>query len=157
MFVTVVGGTKSQKRRVSSMVEFCAKKLLPRMTSLDIIVNLITIPSDACGYCIAYSEGNNLDRPRDFVLQVDRTNKLHTVLETVAHEMIHLKQYARGELYYSTVKRKHRWHGRWINYRLSYAQQPWEKEAYNEEKTLLNCWLKKEGLHLKKWAQQDTT
>ena len=155
MLVIVIGGTASQKRRVTSMVEFCAQQLAPRLKSLEVIVKLIAIPSVAHGYCMAYADGPRLDRPRDFIIEVDRTNNLRLVLETVAHEMVHVKQYARGELYYSPIKRKYRWCGRWINYRISYWQQPWEKEAYKKEKVLLDSWLKKEGLQNRKWAKEE--
>ena len=39
IFVDVIGGSKSQKKHVKNMVEFCVKTLMPRM-NLDITVNL---------------------------------------------------------------------------------------------------------------------
>ena len=38
MFVEVIGGSKSQKKHVANMVEFCVKTLMPRL-KLDITLN----------------------------------------------------------------------------------------------------------------------
>ena len=77
IFVDVNGGSKSQKKHVQGMVEFCVKTLMPRM-NLDITVNLCK-PTGAMGYCL--EEDNN----RTFELEIDKTQSLRAVLETVAH------------------------------------------------------------------------
>jgi hypothetical protein len=59
------------------------------------------------------------------------------MMQTLAHEMVHAKQYIRGELngYNQSWKgRKPR------NYK--YENAPWEKEAYGREEELYQkCWL----------------
>jgi hypothetical protein len=88
MFLEVIGGSKSQKKHTQGMVEFCANKLMPRLYNLDITVRLCK-PKGALGYCL------ELEDKRTFELEIDRTQPLRQLLETVAHEMVHVKQYAR--------------------------------------------------------------
>ena len=47
--------------------------------------------------------------------------------------MVHVKQFARCELYESTVADKHRWRGEWLNKDPEYWDQPWEVEAHGKE------------------------
>ena len=119
MFVEVVGGSKSQKRHTQGMVEFCAKKLMPRLYNLDIFVHLCK-PTGALGYCL------ELENNRTFELEIDRTLPLRQLLETVAHEMVHVKQYALGEL---NDEMTH-WRGLKIDSdSIPYDEQEWEIEA----------------------------
>jgi hypothetical protein len=47
---------------------------------------------------------------------------------TLAHEMVHVRQYAKMEL----NEEMNRWHGEYVNTDLiPYHEQPWEIEAYD--------------------------
>lgn len=152
--ITVTGGTKSQQKYVTSMVEFIVNKLMPRMYNLDITVKLRDLKGTAYGYCLALAEdGERSDRPRTFEIEVHSKMKLRKVLETVAHEMVHVKQYARGELYQGVRIAKHRWQGKWVSNNLSYWDCPWEIEAHGREAGLFVQWAEKERLGHHKWAQ----
>ena len=64
-----------------------------------------------------------------------RRPKLDQILETLAHELIHAKQYLRGEI----NQRNLIWRGDRGPYDckcVTYRHTPWEKEAYNQEKDL---------------------
>jgi len=71
-----------------------------------------------------------------------RRPKLDQMLETLAHELIHAKQFIRGEI----NQRNLIWRGSSGPYdcrRLTYRKTPWEKEAYSQEKGLkLTYWDK---------------
>ena len=86
--VEVLGGTQSQRKYAESMVQFCIDTLMPRMTTLDIEVKL-TVPQGAMGYCL------ETDNNRTFEIELDRKLSLRKLMETLAHEMVHVKQYAR--------------------------------------------------------------
>lgn len=145
IFVDVIGGSKSQKKHVKNMVEFCVKTLMPRM-NLDVTVNLCK-PTGAMGYCL--QEENN----RTFELEIDKTQSLRGLLETVAHEMVHVKQYARGELYQGIRVNKHRWQGEWLEDNIDYWDLPWEIEAHGREIGLFVRWAEESGLAGKRWTQ----
>ena len=90
----------------------------------------------AYGYCHIIDD--DLNRPREFMIELDASMKygFDQILTWLAHEMVHLKQFVRGELFdYETgkVQWKRRMYGR-----VHYDDQPWEKEAYRLEEKLYN-------------------
>ena len=88
----------------------------------------------AYGYC--HITDDNLNRPREFMIELDTSMKygFDQILTWLAHEMVHLKQFVRGELcdYESgRVQWKNRMYGN-----VHYEDQPWEREAYRLETKL---------------------
>ena len=151
--IEVIGGTASQKKHIHSVVEFCIQKLMPRMTNLDITIRLKDLKGDAYGYCLSNDDESRNDRPRVFELDIHNKMPLRRLLETICHEMVHVKQYARGELYESTIKNQHRWHGVWLNKDPDYWDCPWEIEAHGRETGLFIRWAEANDLGKKKWTQ----
>ena len=142
MFIEVIGGSKSQKNHVEKMVAFCAKKLMPKM-NLDITVNLCK-PTGAMGYCL------EADDKRTFELEIDKSQSLRALLETVAHEMVHVKQYARREL----NPNKEVWMGKTYNPKdVNYWDLPWEIEAHGREVGLFVRYCEENNLAKHKWTQ----
>lgn len=142
--IEVRGGKAYQKKYVKSVVEFCIKKLMPRMDSLDITVVLKDLKSDAYGYCLS-------ETTREFELEIHKRLPLRKLLTTVAHEMVHVKQYARRELTGDDV-----WQGKTINpKKVDYWDKPWEIEAHGRECGLFVRWAEENNLGKKKWTHDD--
>ena len=140
--VEITGGTKSQRSYAESMVHFCINTLMPRMTSLDIVVK-ITRSQGAMGYCL------ETDNNRTFEIELDRTLTLRKLMETLAHEMVHVKQYARRELNPTTEA----WMGKTYNpKKISYWDLPWEIEAHGREIGLFVRWCESND-YSAKWTQ----
>jgi hypothetical protein len=59
---------------------------------------------------------------------------LEALTRTLAHEMVHAKQFLRGELTNSF-----RWHGSTAWKKAKYEDQPWEQEAIQYEETIELC------------------
>lgn len=139
--VEIIGGTAQQKKYVESMVHFCIKKLMPKVRTLDLEIKLKTIKDDVYGYCLSVTR-------REFEIEVDRNLSLRRLLTTVAHEMVHVKQYARGEL-----KGDYIWHGKTYHpKKVDYWDEPWEIEAHGRECGLFIRWAEEEGIGHKKWT-----
>lgn len=153
--ITIRGGSASQKRRARSIVQFCIAKLMPRLEYIDITVHLKDLQGEVYGYCLALDEGNRADRPRSFEIEVEKNMPLRKVITTIAHEMVHVKQYARGELYQGARIAKHRWQGKWLSNGISYWDQPWEIEAHGREVGLFIQWAELEGIGHLKWTRDD--
>jgi len=143
--VKVTGSGKNKRENVKSLVEFCIKKLMPRLKDkLKINIELVcrlTEKESLAGDCIWEDESCN--RPREFSIRIDSTQDETAMMETVAHEMVHVKQYAKGELkdFFSTTK-VCKWQGKKINLsKMNYYDQPWEIEAHGREKGLYIQWL----------------
>lgn len=155
MKISITGGTKSQKKYVKRITKFCVHKLMPRMDLLELNIRIRTFgkhENDCYGYCLATDE-TSLSRPREFDIDINSKLKLRTLLETVAHEIVHVKQFARGELYQSSVTAKHRWRGKWLARTPSYWNQPWEWEAHGREPGLFIQWCETERIGHLKWAR----
>ena len=141
--ITVTGGTLKQRKYVESMVQFCIDTLMPRMRTLEIEVKLCT-PKGAMGYCL------ELDNNRQFEIEADRKLRMRKLLETIAHEMVHVKQYARRELHPDADI----WMGKTYNpEKISYWDLPWEIEAHGREVGLFVRWAEENKLGHLKWTQ----
>ena len=130
------------KKRVESIVHYCIAKLMPRMQTLDIDVKLTNLKGEAYGYCLS------LDK-RTFELEIEKKLNLKTLLTTVAHEMVHVKQYARAELKEGT------WQGKLINPNQSYWDRGYEIEAHGREYGLFVRWAEANKLGERQWTYED--
>jgi hypothetical protein len=153
--ITVTGGSWRQRRYVQGIAEFCVQKLMPRMHDIEIEIKLKKFAknSNAYGYCMPIDDYEVYDRPRHFELEINCGLRLRRLLETVAHELVHAKQFARGELYQGIRMSKNRWQGEWINNDVDYWDLPWEIEAHGREVGLFVRWAEEAGLAYKRWTQ----
>ena len=123
--VAVEGGNKTQREICEKVVHYMIGKLMPRMRTLDIEVQLKNLTGDAVGFCMM--EENN----RQFTIEADRKLGIKDLVTTICHEMIHVKQYARKEMDDWSGKGLARWKGKTFNAeKTDYYNLPWEKEAY---------------------------
>ena len=103
--------------------------------SLEIIVKK---DLDAYGYCCHLdTEG----KARNFEIELKEDKCVNDLLSTLAHEMVHLKQYATGHLKDIANSPKIKWGKRVYESIVpetlkSYYATPWEKEACAKEKKL---------------------
>jgi len=139
--IMVTGGTKRQRELVESIAEYCVKKLMPRKRNLDVNIHLSNI-DDALGYCHEEFAGS-------YAIEIDKRQSMRRLLETVAHEIVHVKQYARRE-----INGKDCWYGKYINTtKTEYWDLPWEIEAHGREVGLFIRWAQSSGNAGRAWAQ----
>ena len=138
--IVEVEGYRSQNltlyQSVGNAASFYGEVLLGKRMAKNILVEIkltkeLKQKEQAYGFC--HITDDDLDRPREFMIELDTSmkNSFDQILTWLAHEMVHLKQFVRGELYdYATgnVQWKSRTYGR-----VHYNDQPWEKEAYRLE------------------------
>jgi len=87
----------------------------------------------AYGFC--HIIGDDFNKPREFMIELDASMKwdFAQILTWLAHEMVHLKQFVKKELFdyeYGATQWKSRLYS--IS-KVSHDDQPWEKEAYRLE------------------------
>lgn len=141
--ITISGSTKRKRELAKSVVDFMISSLLPRHRTLNIEIILSNLQKETgvCGFCNAFSR-------RDFLIEVDKTLCIYDLIETICHEMIHLKQHARRELKRYNYKEKS---VLWKNKKYSidsenYNDFPWEKEAYEYEFIYAKEFLTSQGV-----------
>ena len=129
--VEIVGGKKKERELALEVVNWCIKKMMPRMKTLEIVVSFENI--EAYGYCMEE------DTNREFTLTIRKGLPIQELIGTIVHEMIHVKQYARKEL--RNVNGRTMWKKK-DHSDTPYMDSPWEKEAYKLEKPYtLECFL----------------
>lgn len=74
--------------------------------------------------------------PKYLVMFVDSGLDMERLVLTLAHEMVHVKQYARGQIKHKLGGKTYYWMGKPI--RKQYYDQPWEVEAFSKERVLAN-------------------
>ena len=79
--------------------------------------------------CTGHSESN-----REFEIEVDKRLRKNQFISTVIHEMVHVWQYATKQLTQKGCNEF--WRGK--DYTdISYSKQPWERQAYRMEESIL--------------------
>jgi len=92
---------------------------------------------------IGFSEitGDNW-RPRDFKIVLDSKLSNRATIRTLMHEMVHIKQWSRGELKEITKPEcKTLWFDE-DHTETEYQDQPWEIEAYVLQEPLADAYIK---------------
>ena len=115
-------------------------KRLARAISVRVIFKKDYLKKSGCsGTCIWEDD---YVRPREFLVELDSSDKPDVILQNFAHEMVHVKQWARGELKdvmrgYSLCK----WKGELVDTeKVEYYDTPWEIEAFGREYGLFIRW-----------------
>lgn len=139
-------------------LEFCAETLIGRRLSknLNVFVEGSTVLKKNEG---RVAECDWLDkgvRSRDFEINVDVTVSKRDLFIALGHELIHVKQYAKGELRdrWNTSGDVKYWFGRPVlctdN---NYLGRPWEKEAFSKDEKLFDEWCKMCNISHYKWTK----
>lgn len=127
-----------QKKIAKSFCDFAMRKFMPRKCdSITIRIHgSDTLFKDEYVYAdVIYEESHC---PRDFKVRIDTTIDNETFIRSLAHECVHIKQWAKGEMkQYERDYKMTRWHKQKINHeRVKYYDQPWEIEAHGREQGL---------------------
>ena len=81
---------------------------------------------------------NTSGRAREFNIEINGTISAADKIRTLAHEMVHVKQYAYDELNSEMTM----WRGKKVNPdKIPYAQQPWEIEAWTKGDKLYRSFM----------------
>lgn len=97
---------------------------------------------DAYGYA-SVEDYNDSGKPRDFLIELYPHLAAYDILKTLAHEMVHVKQYAYSEM----NEEGSRWKGNRVDITtIDYWTEPWEIEAHGMEPGLFTKFAIKEKL-----------
>ena len=146
--IVYIDGYRSHNLQLSASllesVYFYAYELLggrqARHLTIEIkLTNELKKKTGAYGLCLIIDD--DLNKPREFMVELDASmkNSFKQILIWLAHEMVHVKQFVRGELCDYENKRV-KWKSKQYPETINYNNQPWEKEAYRLEEKLFNLW-----------------
>lgn len=148
--IKVTGKNTSQKMLAKKVAEFALKKLLPRHRTIEIVIKFRNLEG-VLGLC-DYTDTNI--NPRQFEILLEKNLSDELIIETIMHEIIHVKQMVRNEMQ-DRVKSGYKklWKGK-DHTNLPYDKQGWEVEAYKMELELVREFLEKNQDELKRLAQK---
>ena len=128
----VINGKLNKKQR--NALEYYARLLFtPQLLKhIEITVKFVKLQDYHHGL-VTVDDYNVLGSPRAFIIEINRTDNQETKLVSLAHELVHVKQYARNELNEEMTY----WRGNYVNSdEIPYEHQPWEIEAESKGKEL---------------------
>ena len=138
-----------------AMTEFAMSRLVPSNRLRKNISIDVHLKHHAEGGEAMMSEYTNPRRPREFKVIVDHhraeyddygrkrteTEWGHNILKTLAHELVHVKQYVMGELKWRDAGLLYKGTNHNPENLMEYFELPYEIEAYGREKGLLAGFL----------------
>ena len=101
MILNIKGSNRRTRKLVDRATWWYAEKLMGKrlMSGLEININLSkTLLNKDGNEGTAIWEDESI-RPKEFTIELDLTFSIRDVLITLAHEMVHVKQWAKGEMY----------------------------------------------------------
>lgn len=143
MQLSIVGCPDKKRFRpyVKRAAIFYAEQLMsPRVLENIFIRIKFNSKIDAHGYA-SVTEFSPTYKPRQFEIELHPGIGAKEILKTLAHEMVHIKQYAMGDMNINGT--------RWMGSRVDepdYWVQPWEIEAYGTQPGLWVKFAKEEKL-----------
>ena len=145
MRLSIVGCPDKERFRpyVKSAVKFYAEELISKKLLENIFLQIkFNKNIDVHGYA-TIEEFNDSGKPREFMIEVNPDIGGREILDTLAHEMVHVKQYVYGEMDESLT----RWKDIPIDSdKVEYYSHPWEIEAYGMAVGLFTKFAIKERL-----------
>ena len=144
MQLSIVGCPVKERFRpyVKIAAIFFAEQLISKKMLENIYLRIkFDSKLEVYGYA-SVEEYNDSGKPREFCIEINPNIGAHDILETLAHEMVHVKQYAYSEMNEACT----RWLGNKVPEGLDYYNEPWEIEAYGMSRGLFSKFVSKEKL-----------
>lgn len=131
MYVYITGRIKN-KKKIENFVYDTLSELLPRLRrNVFIDIDIVTKCDDnISAFCCGDKEEVQIELARECE---GIKFSLDEMVKHLAHELVHAKQFIKGELHPSL---RH-WNNKDYS-KVSYCKTPWEREAYLLEKKLVN-------------------
>lgn len=130
--IYVQGGTKSQRKYAYSMADFVCNKF---NINPDIEISFCRLTNDrSLGGCVQLDD-------HEYEIDIKRSLRMRDMLTTLAHELVHVKQYELGQLDHDAESQYDYW------------DKPSEIEAHGRETGLFITWAEQNNIAHKKWTQ----
>ena len=137
MLLYIKGSNKYTRKLVESATWWYAEKLMGKrlMSGLEINIKLRKnlISKEGCEGTAVFEDINRV-RPKEYTIELDVKYSIRDILITLAHEMVHVKQWAKGEMYEYQKPELVRFHKTKFNMdEVDYWDLPWEIEAFGKQ------------------------
>ena len=134
---------KIKKDSIRKAAIFFCDHLMKRLSKNIIVVIKLKDNLYKNTKCFGYATWTDDHRRkhREYDIEIESNLGPVFMIRTLAHELVHVKQYARGELVDMEYGTYQKWNGVMFNeHMVDYKELPWEKEAIEKEKELYQLW-----------------
>lgn len=145
-----ITGTRNnfEKKVIGLALDYYLNKLMSKRLINHLSVNVKLskkLDDNADGYCDVDGYNTN-NKPREFNIELNKNKSFRYILMTLAHECVHLKQYALSEINDSLTH----WKGVRVSSQMDYWDSPWEIEARGREAGLYTRFVQHYGFSFPK-------
>ena len=117
-------------------------------------------------FCDMKDEGSALSldlspNPKRFLIRINKNLTFAKKIVTLAHELVHVKQFYKNEIYISRLDQfQWKWNKKWytLEYNSSetkeYWSLPWEIEAFGRQIGLFKIWGEESGYDEEHWYKE---
>jgi len=129
-----------RKLLIDACITFYAKELKIDKNKFCLIVKStkgLVKDTNAAGMAYRIPDYLRIDNlsPKLYFMQLDSSIAMEQLIQTIAHEMVHIKQFVKGQISYKG--RSMYWLGnRVVKSKINYYDMPWEIDAWSKEKVL---------------------
>ena len=153
--IHVTGGTRKKQKMLKNAARWMLGYTLGSRlaNNIEITIRIDESLKDTSIYATVLWEDNN-HRPRSFDMEICNHIKDRMLFRVLAHEIVHIRQYATGDLKDLAVRADFsKWKNKLIKTegegRTKYWDLPWEVEARLHEKEIFREWRNAHGYHFK--------
>jgi hypothetical protein len=147
--IYVTGGNpkKVSERELVDFANFCLTTMIPkckRLINIEICYSSEDLEKDTIAECTPEGEKDSKGRAYEFIIQIRPGYCRRRTLSSLAHELVHVKQYVTGEMRDSPKGFKYTvWNGKqYDDTKTHYYDHPWEIDAYGREEGLVRRYLR---------------
>lgn len=126
-----VEGSRRNKKFVEAILPSMLKQLKIENSSKAVVIRIADECGDNSGVTVDLSAATGC-----YMVVVKPNRNLKEIGLTLAHEMVHVKQMAKGTLK-STKRGAHIWAGKVYSKKTAYLDMPWEIEAFSRQELIL--------------------
>ena len=121
---------------IRKALQFYAKELMPKLhtkVTIDLEIQSGLVKSEGMDGGVCWV--GRKTRPRRFIMDIEARMGMSRTLRILAHEMVHVAQFAQGKMIDMNDDRGVMFHGKYhvVHDDDRYWTQPWEIEAYGRE------------------------
>jgi len=126
-----VEGSRRNKKFVEAMLPSMIKQLKLESSKKALLIRIADECEDNQGITLDLTKATG-----SYLIIIKPTRKLKEIGVTLAHELVHVKQLAKGILKY-TKSGANIWAGKRYSKKVAYLDRPWEVEAFSRQELIL--------------------
>ena len=126
-----VEGSRRNKKFVEALLPSMFRQLKLENSTKAVVIRIADECGDNSGITVDLSAATGC-----YMIVIKPNRRLKEIGLTLAHELVHVKQMAKGTLK-STRSGAHIWSGKTYSKRTEYLSMPWEVEAFSRQELIL--------------------